>query len=400
MNLHAVGPTPSAAEAVWTRPARTRHRLIGIGILIALAAAGALYYVLNGAKPVPPIAKEASALSVTIEPAIVTTMTRSLSVTGSLSAVDELPVGTETAGLAIRDVLVEEGDEVKAGQVIARFDDEVAKADVQQKEAALREAEANAAEADANIKRAEDLFRTNAVSAREVDNRRATATTATARVAVAKANLVEANVHLSQTELRAPTDGRIMMRMARVGAVPPAGTELFRILRDDRVQLAADVPETELARIRPGLPVRLILDGDLAGRDFEGRVRLVSPVVDSKTRFGTVKIDVPRDPQLRPGMFARGRIVLGSLETVAVPDSAVVYKDAKPMLFVALGRTKAEARQIETGARENGMISILSNLKAGEPVVTAGAGYLKDGDAINVVPAAAADTIKPLPKTD
>jgi multidrug efflux pump subunit AcrA (membrane-fusion protein) len=123
-------------------------------------------------------------------------------------------------------------------------------------------------------------------------------------------------------------------------------------------------------------------------------------MVDAKTRFGTVKIDVPRDPELRPGMFAHGRIALGSVESVAVPDSAIVYKDAKSILFVAIGKTRAEARQIEIGARENGMVSVLSNLKAGEAVITSGVGYLKDGDDINVVTAAAANAVRPLPKTN
>lgn len=407
----SVQPIPSGPKAEETpRTARRlplpggpvggiRKRWLFLGVALAVLAVGAVVAT-RGGKPVPGAGapNADTGMTVTTAPVVQVEAPRTLMVTGSLAAWDELPIGTATSGIAVVEVLVDEGDRVQAGQLLARFDDSVLKADLLQKEATLREAEAVAAEAQANVRRAEELGRSGTVSQRELESRRATAATAQARVGVAQANREQSLARLRQTEIKAPTAGTIVKRNARLGAVMSAGgVELFRLIRDDRVELVAEVPERDLAGIVAGQPVALALDGG-AGPEREGRVRLVSPTVDPKTRIGTVKVDVPAAPDLRPGMFLIGRIRTGTTVGPAVPETAIVYKDAKPLLFVLGGDGKVQMRPVQTGTRAAGQVTIAAGASVGETVVVAGAGYLKDGDPVVVADAQAATPVKPLPK--
>lgn len=413
----SIQPLPSRAEQSQppfalrqppVRPARGKLKwIIGGLVLVALIGAGTWLALKPqgkpGAAPATGEQKGSSVLTVTTTKVTEQTVSRSMLVTGSLAAWDELPIGTQTSGLAIVEVLVDEGDSVKAGQLLARFDDSVLRADLASREASLREAEALATEADANIRRAEDLARTGAISTRDLDARRSTALTTKARVRVAEAARDQAAVRLKQTEVRSPTDGTVARRNARLGAVMSAGgTELFRIIRDDRVELVADVPEIDLRSMQVGQPAELSMT-DAAGKPFVGTVRLISPVVDVKTRIGTVKIAVPHDPQLRPGMFVSARVTTGSQQAPVVPEAALVYRDARTYAVVASAETtanghrKVEARELEVASRADGRAAITKGLKAGEEVVLTGAAYLKDGEEVNVTATPTGGDIKPLP---
>jgi HlyD family secretion protein len=398
----------------WTPPGgrgRSKLKWILLGtVLVALAGAGA-YVAFKpkqtaDGKPAAAADKgdkdSSSILTVTTVKATASDVPRQLLVTGSLASWDELPIGTQTSGLAIVEVLVDEGDKVKAGQLLARFDDKVLRADLLSREASLREVQALAAEAEANIRRAEELARTGAISTRDLDARRSTALTTKARVGVAEAAKVQATARLAQTEVRAPTDGTIAKRNARLGAVMSAGgTELFRIIRDDRVELLAEVPEIDLRQLAVGQTAELSAL-DINGKPFIGTVRIISPIVDTKTRIGTVKIDVPHDQYLRPGMFLTARVRTGTQSAPVLPEEAVVYRDAKSWAVVVdptkddKGHQTVTAREVQTGPRDGNRLAILSGLKAGEDVVVTGAGYLKSGDKV-IVTQAPSDKINPLP---
>lgn len=401
-------PLPGARPMPQTAgrpPSRLKWIILGT---IVLAAAGIGTYLLlkPDGKPVAGAGAvdTSSILTVTTVAAQPSDIPRQLLVTGSLAAWDELPIGTQTSGLAITQVLAEEGDQVKAGQLLARFDDAVLRADLMSREASLREAQALATEADANIRRAEELARTGAISTRDLDARRSAALTTKARVGVAEAARAQAAARLAQTEVRSPADGTVSRRNARLGAVMSAGgTELFRIIRDDRVELLAEVPEIDLRQLAVGQTVELsALDGN--GKPFTGRVRIISPVVDVKTRIGTVKIEVPHDPGLRPGMFLTARVRTGMQNAPVVPEEAIVYRDAKSWAIVMdpavddKGHHLVTAREVQTGPRADGRVSILSGVRGGEQVVLTGAGYLKTGDKV-IVTDQPSDTVNPLPQT-
>lgn len=403
------GPIRShPAGARWQPPQRRgRGRWLVLGGVLVLVAAAATYFILNrqqgAALPVVAAAGTSNILTVTSLTATAENVARNLLVTGSLAAWDELPIGAQVSGLAIVQVLVEEGDKVKSGQLLARFDDSVLKAELASRVASLREAEAIATEAEANIRRAEELSRTGAISGRDLDARRSTAATAKARVGVAIAARDQAAVRLAQTEIRSPADGTVAKRNARLGAVMSAGgTELFTIIRDDRVELVAEVPEVDLPSLASGQEV-VLSAVDESGNPFVGTVRLVSPVVDARSRMGQVKIALPASPQLRPGMFVSGTARIGTVSAPVVPEAAIVYRDAKSLLVVADKAADADGhhlvhvREIRAGSRADGKVAILSGLKVGEQVVLTGAAYLREGEKVSLSDGKVGGDIRPLP---
>lgn len=404
----APGRPPGRWQPLQAKPRRRWPLVVGLSVVLAVVGIGA-YVMLKPATPVGPAAApgdaaSSSVLTVTTIIARPQPMPRTMLVTGSLGAWDELPIGTQTSGLAIVQVLVDEGDKVRAGQVLARFDDSVLRADLASKNAALREAQALATEAEANIRRAEELARTGAISTRDLDARRSAALTTKARVAVAEAARDQASVRLAQTEIRSPTDGTVARRNARLGAVMSAGgTELFRLIRDDRVELVAEVPEVDLRTLAPGQPVQLNVN-DPEGKPFVGHVRLVSPIVDPRTRLGEVKIALPASPVLRPGMFVSGIVEVGQVSAPTVPEPAVIYRDAKAFVFSvekeadAAGHRIVHAREIQAGGRADGKVAVIAGIDPNAEVVLTGAGYLREGDKVSVATEPVGGEIRPMPQ--
>ena len=366
-----------------------RHRWWIAGLIGLAAAGGAAYVALQPKTSAPMAAKTASALTVTVAPVQNGVVPRTLMITGSLAARDELPIGTETAGLAISDVLVDIGDHVKQGQLLVRFNNSVLKAQLQQSQAALNEAEANAVEARANVRRADELVKGGWMSGQDHDNRRALAATMEARVGVAQANLALAEAKLRQAEIHAPADGTISARSARVGAVLSAGGgELFRMIRDDKIELVAELPEADLALVKPGQPITLHVDGAAdPTATAQGTVRLVEPTVDQKTRIGHVRIDVARNSSTLPGMFVSGLVTLGQTAALVVPEKAVIYQNGEPRVLVISAEGNTESRPVTLGPRSANSIALLSGVTAGERVAMRGATYLKSGDHVTVVDA-------------
>jgi RND family efflux transporter MFP subunit len=394
------GQKPSVDQGAWTdwRSYTTPKRLSIIGVVVAVALGGVWYATRPAVKPVTN--NGAVDVTVSLVPVTKTMITRNLDVNGTVRAFDELPLSTETSGIAIKQVLVDEGDRVVAGQLLARLNDDLLAADVVQKEALLREADANAAESRANARRAEELLKSGAISQRDADNRRALAATAEARVGVARATLEQSKARLRQADIRAPADGIISTRNARVGAVPSGGIELFRLLRDGRLELAAEVVERDLMSVKAGQAVTLTIDTPSGSRTVDGKVRLVSPVVDPKTRQGVVRIDVPNSDGLRAGMFITGRIAIGQSEALTVPEPTVVYQSAKTFVFTIDEKSIVHARQVAVGERQNGMIAITGPISENDKVVGLGGGYLKEGDKVVVVDKMPDVEIKPMPKTN
>jgi HlyD family secretion protein len=372
-----------------TRSVLRRHRgKIAISLLVLAALGAGGYFALQPQQPAAAkkSAAPVSALTVTVVPVENGKMPRSLMVTGSLAARDELPIGTETSGLALSEVLVDVGDHVKQGQLLARFNDSVLRAQLQQAQASLHEAEANAVEAVNNANRAEDLIKNGWMSGKDYDNRLALARSMEARVGVAKANLALADAKLKQAELRAPSDGTITWRGAHLGAVVNGG-EMFHMIRDDRIELVAELPEHELKMIQPGMPMALSVEGN--SEITAGSVRLVEPSVDQKTRIGKVRIDIDKRAGLLPGMFISGHITLGQIDSLVIPERAVIYLDGKPQVFVVDATGKVEARNVTLGPRDHERIAVLAGAQAGEKVAMRGAAYLKDGYQVTIVDAAA-----------
>ena len=334
------------------------------------------------------------ALTVTVDAPSRATWSQMLSANGNVAAWQEASVGAEANGLRLAEVRAQVGDRVKAGQVLAVFDAEGVRAEVAQSRAALAEARANAAEAQANADRARSLQTTGAMSEQQIAQFTTAAVTAAARVESAQAMLAVQELRLKHAQVLAPDSGIVAARSATVGAVVPAGTELFRLIRRGRLEWRAEVPAADLARVKPGQAVSLkAANGVMA----QGRVRMVGPTVDTQTRAALVYVDLlPGTPDaIKAGMFAAGEMVLGDSAATTVPQQAVVNRDGFTYLFVlaapkgsdAADTARVQRLKVQAGRRVGDRVEIASGLPTGAAprVVVQGAGFLNDGDVVKVV---------------
>lgn len=376
---------------VMTEPAQTpalpaRRRWLGPALLV-LALAGGGYGAMKWRAATPPPAPVAAApvpaLTVALGPVSSRRMGTSVVGDGSVIAWQELVIGAEIGGLRIIEAPLDEGMAVQAGQVLARLDDSVLAAQATQAEAAINEAVAFLELARSEQARSEDLVRTQSASRQILDQRQSATRQAEARLISVRARRDEAVARLAQTRILAPSDGIVSRVSVRIGAVTALGQEMFRVIRDGRLELEARVPELELASVAPGQRA-IIRHG---GREILGEVRLIMPVVVAETRLGVVRIALPADSGLRSGMFARAEIQGPAREVVVAPASALVFRDGAPQAFVLPeGSERVEMRRLVAGARQDGMVEITEGLRPGERVVTAGAGFLVNGDLVRVAP--------------
>lgn len=303
---------------------------------------------------------------------------------GNVAAWQEAVIGAEGAGFRLTEVLVNVGDTVRRGQLLAQLNDSTVAADVAQTRAALAESQAAADEARANADRARELGPTGVISAQQILQWLTAERTALARVDALKARLLAEQLRLAQTRVLAPDHGVISARSATVGAVVQPGQELFRLIRSGRLEWRAEVPAAELLRIRAGMPVRITPAG---GASIQGRVRMVAPTVDANTRNGLVYVDLPTPGDARAGMFARGEFELGQSKGMTLPQSAVVLRDGFSFALQVSDQSKVSLVKLATGRRVGERIEILSGLDPSARVVAAGGGFLSDGDTVRVVEA-------------
>ena len=312
-------------------------------------------------------------------------MARIILGTGSVAAWQPLIISAEIAGLRLVEVAVEEGDSVKQGQVLARFDDSILKAQAAQLDATAVEQEANLANARDDFRRAQELKASRNIPEATYQQRETAARGAEARLAMIRAQSAEVKAKIAQTLIRAPTDGVISKRTALLGSVGSVGGELFRLIRDSRIELQALVPELDIDKLAPGQQAR-VTHGDVT---VTGTIRLVSPVVDAATRLGMAYVMLPSDSGLKPGMFASAEIAVGAIDALSVPQEALVFPDGRPAAFAVGKDNRVALRLLETGVRQNGWVEIRAGLDSSDRIVVAGAGFLNDGDLVRVESAAA-----------
>jgi len=303
-----------------------------------------------------------------------------------VAAWQEASVGAEANGLRVAELHANVGDRVQKGQLLASFAAESVQADVALARASLAEAQANAADAAANADRARAVQGSGALSAQQVNQYLTQEQTAKARVESAKAQLDSQLLRLKNTQLVAPDSGVISARMATVGAVVGAGTEMFKLIRQGRLEWRGEVTSAELGRITPGTGVLLTAP---SGSQAKGKVRTVAPTVDAATRNGLVYVDVQGSSPavtngFKPGMYARGEFELGNSNALTVPQSAVVVRDG----FSYVARVGADNRvaqlKVQTGRVNGGEVEILAGLKPEDKVVASGGSFLSDGDLVRI----------------
>jgi HlyD family secretion protein len=365
--------------------------LMSIGLLLT---AGLLSRHTNAADTAALGATAKPALTVTLTQARVGSLPIKISANGSVAAWQEASVSAEVSGLRVQDLRAGVGDTVQRGQVLATFATESAQADVALARAVLAEANANALEATANADRARAVAGSGALSAQQVSQYLTQELTAKARVESAKAQLDSQLLRLKHTQVLAPDAGVVSVRTATVGAVLGAGTEMFRLIRQGRLEWRAEVTANELGRVSPGTGVLVTAPG---GAQIKGRVRVVSPTVDAQTRNGLVYVDLldpPAGPKalgaaFKPGMFARGEFELGQSSALTVLQSAVLVRDGFSYVMRVGADNKVSQLKVQTGRTLGDQVEILSGLKPEDRLVASGASFLSEGDVVRVVDAPA-----------
>jgi RND family efflux transporter MFP subunit len=365
---------------------RTRLALAGLALILVAGTAGML--ATGRAADDKKAAAPRPALTVTTARPESARMPLQLAANGNVAAWQEAVIGSESNGLRLQDVRVNVGDVVKKGEVLAVFDAATVKADLAQAQAAVQEAEANASAASADAKRARTLTNSGALSEQQITQYMTTEQASRARVAAARATVAQQSLRLKYAEVLAPDSGIISARNATVGAVGGVGMEMFRMIRQGRLEWRAEVTAAELARVKPGAKAEI---RTAAGGTIRGTVRTVAPTVDAQSRVALVYVDLPpmmkADAPLKAGMFASGTFELGYSTALTVPQQAVAVRDGFPYVFRLNADSRVSQVKVRTGRRLGDRIEVVDGLAPDAQVVVSGAGFLNDGDLVRNVTA-------------
>lgn len=311
---------------------------------------------------------------------------RVVEVQGPIAPWQEAIISARVGGLTLVAVEADVGDRVRKGQVIARFDTRMVNAELAQAKANLAQAAANAVQANANRDRTLRMQGRGAVSEQDQQLAQTQAEMAEAQRQMAEAQLTAQQIRLQDCEVRAVDDGVISARVATLGQVAQPGTELFRLIRQQRLEWRVELNAQQMGRVRSGQAVSLDLPD---GSRVKGSVRQLAPSLDSTSRLGFAYVDLAQDSAARAGMFVSGRIHLAQGESLMIPAEAVVLRDGRSAVFLVGEDDRASRVAVETGRRQGNLIEILQGLQAGERVAVRGAGFLADGDRVKRVENAA-----------
>ncbi len=378
-------PAEIGAPASVSGPAIPRAVLWGglglFGLLLAIAA----YFALVGGEPVPVGDDNSQAPAVTVITPGTTTVMGEFEAPGTLAARRPMPVGVVGEGGQVLRVLVDAGDWVKAGQVLAVIDRAVQVQQAEAQAAQIEVARADAHLAQANLDRALQLVERGFVSKADVDRLTATRDAAAARVKVAEAQLRELRARNARLNIYAPASGYVLQRNVEPGqTVGPGAGALFTIARDGEMELLAQLSEDQLAQLPRGTVATVIPTG--ADKQFTGQVWQLAPVIDQATRQGIARIALDFAPELRPGGFATARISSGTVTATILPESAVLADSNGSFVYVINRDNKAERRAVKTGMVTRRGVVIMEGLSGSERVVLRAGGFLTPGESVNPKP--------------
>lgn len=355
---------------------------IFLAILLASTALTAFSTGAVAQAPSPAAMSSDATLTVNTGKVEASPFTRYLNLNGSVTAWQEVIIAPEVGGYRVEDVLVDVGDEVTEGQELVRLSSALLEADRASRHATLKQREAQAENARLAFERAQAIAAQKLLSDADLDRLNSEWLAAQAAQEAAKADLDAAEVRLRFTRVVAPDAGVISARTVTVGQLAQAGSEMLRLLRQNRVEWRGEVPEASLPQLEKGMPVQVT---SVDGREHPGTIRMISPTVNDNTHNGLVYVDIASDPALRPGMFARGRIELEQSRAVVVPLASLVSSDGYNYVYVVQPDRRVQRQMIQTGIIQADNIEVLGGLEIGATIVTSGAGFLKDGDLVNVV---------------
>ncbi len=355
-----------------------RGLLVGIvAAVLAIALVG--YLVFGRARPVAKPTEQLPLVSVVVPGR--STVARTVSATGSLAARREMPVGVAGEGGMVTRVLVEPGQWVARGQVLALVDRSVAVQTNASLAAQINVARSDAAIAQSELDRARALVDRGFISKADLERKAATRDAAIARVRVAQATLGESQARTGRLDIRAPAAGLVLTRAVEPGQIVGAGSGvLFRLAEGGQMELRAQVSEADLRGLHVGAIAQVTPVG---GTDsFKGDVWQVSPVIDPQTRQGIARIALPYDPALRPGGFASAAITSGSAEVPQLPNASIQSDDKGNFVYVVGDDDKVARRGVKVGEVSDNGVSIAQGLSGTEKVVLSAGAFLTAGQKV------------------
>lgn len=304
-----------------------------------------------------------------------------VSATGTLAARREMPVGIAGEGGMVSRVWVEPGDWVQQGQVLASIERSVQSQERNQLAASVVAAQADARLAQSELDRASALVARGFISKADIDRKTATRDAARARVGVAQAQLGAGQARIGRLDIRAPAGGLVLTRAVEPGQVVGAGSGvLFRLARSGEMELKAQLSEADLARMNIGLAAKVTPVGTATA--FNGQIWQLSPVIDTQTRQGIVRIALSYNSALRPGGFASAQITSGTLEVPLLPESAVQSDPNGNYVYIVGKGNKVQRRAVKVGSVDDQGVTIVEGLAGTEQVVLSAGGFLNPGETV------------------
>lgn len=388
MNMHTPISTGSGVapyEVADAPPPRRWLRTVLIALVLVAGLVGA-WALFGRAKPAADVSVAPPLPQVTVVVPGRVMVADQIRVSGSIAARRDMPVGVQGEGGMVTQVLVDAGQFVKRGQVLARIDRNVQVQQVAAMSAGIGSAKADAALAQSELDRAKRLVDKGFISKADIDRKTATRDAANAKVRVAQAQLGEMSARLGRLDIRSPSDGLVLMRSVEAGQVVGAGgTALFRVAEGGVLEMRAQVAEQDLARMSTGLPAEVRPVG--SATSYRGRIWLIDPVIDSISRLGTARIALAYSPGLRVGAFANANIAAGEATQPVLPQSAVMVDEKSSYVYVVGPGGKIVRRDVKVGAVHTGGMSITAGLNGTEPVVMSAGAFLSPGDVVKPVTA-------------
>ena len=326
--------------------------------------------------------EQKAALTVTVVQPEQQNWKQTFTANGNIAAWQEVVIGSELSGQRLTRVNVNVGDEVKRGQVLAEINSDTIRADLAAAKASYAEAQAVLANAVTNNKRIQQLRNTGAISAQELTQYQTSQATAQARLDASRAQIESNQLRLAQTQVISPDNGVISARTATVGSLAQTGQELFRLIRDHRLEWRAEVTTSDLYKLKQGMNAR-IFSPDPAQPAITGKVRMIAPVIDPQTRYGLVYVDLPATQAVRMGMFVKGEFDLGEKPALTIPQTALLLRDGFAYVFIVGNNNRVTQQKVTVGRRLADRVEIL-DLPANVKLVASGTGFLTDGDLVTV----------------
>ena len=385
----------------------SKFKHIGSGFLVL-----ALMSASTGMAADKPEVAPVAAPRVTVSKVVPTEIIEKIDVAGTFAAQEDVFISPQVEGLQIAEILVDEGDKVTKGQVLARLNRATLDAQLAQWNATLAVADASIAQAASNVTqaeaalslsapalgRAQDLVKMGAGTTAVLEQRQSDQRGNEAKLASAKSGLVLAKadktskeaqrnellVRIGRADVVAPVSGTVTRRAARLGAIASASADpMFRLAANGIVELEADVPEIKLSKVKPDQAAQVVVGEDVT---LAGNVRRVLPEVDKTTRLGKVRISLPEDQRIHIGAFARGTIELARRNVLAVPAAAVLY-DGGEAVIQTVADGHVTTKKVTLGLMVDGKVEIASGLTAGETIIERAGAFLRSGDAVSPVSA-------------